>query len=167
MRFNALAIAAIAIGVIIKTQISSLFNGDHFHYRCALKRFEARWSAIAIADYRSPRNATRSRNGNRPLQTDRPAEILQPTAINGRRGLISESWSSDRQHWNSTINLGFTTTESSNKASASNRDRESVNTNRKWQYSHKSRKQHGNFNDKFVALMYNVGLTISSINNTA
>jgi len=36
-----------------------------------LKRFEARSKrveALAIADYRSPRNATRSRNGNRPLQ---------------------------------------------------------------------------------------------------
>ena len=38
----------------------------------ALKRVEAqraskRVEAIAIADYRSPRNATRSRNGNRPL----------------------------------------------------------------------------------------------------
>jgi len=42
MRFNALAIAATAIAAIIETQISSLFNGDHFHYRCALKRFEAR-----------------------------------------------------------------------------------------------------------------------------
>jgi len=35
----------------------------------------ARWSAskrveaLAIVDYRSPRNATRSRNGNRPLGT--------------------------------------------------------------------------------------------------
>jgi len=39
-----LAIAVIAIAAITKTQISSLFNGDHFHYRCALKRFEVRWS---------------------------------------------------------------------------------------------------------------------------
>jgi len=40
------------IAAIVKAQISSLFHGDNFRYRCARL---------------SPRNATRSRHGNTSL----------------------------------------------------------------------------------------------------
>jgi len=41
---------AIAIPAIVKTHISSLFNGDHFHYGCALRCVALRGERYRDAD---------------------------------------------------------------------------------------------------------------------
>jgi len=53
----------------------------------ALKRVEA----LAIADYRSPRNATRSRNGNKPLDEESLWPVGQLDVLKSAFGRLSHS----------------------------------------------------------------------------